>query len=63
MNSCPIGDFPFYMLIETSGSNEKHDKEKLNNFLEKQMSSESILDGVVVNEPSKIQVCFFYFAN
>lgn len=42
------------MLIETSGSNERHDEEKLNDFLEKQMSTNAILDGVVVNEPSKI---------
>lgn len=53
---CPIGDYPFYMLIETSGSNERHDAEKLNYFLEKQMSTDTILDGVIVSEPSKINV-------
>ena len=33
--SNPIADNNFYMLIETSGSNEQHDEEKVQNFLEK----------------------------
>lgn len=49
------------MLIETSGSNETHDEEKLNHFLEKQMASDTISDGVIVNEPSKIHVTYSIF--
>ena len=30
----PIATFPFYVLVETSGSNFDHDSEKLNSFLE-----------------------------
>ena len=33
--SNPIADNNFYMLIETSGSNEQHDEEKVQSFLEK----------------------------
>lgn len=51
----PISDCPFYILIETSGSNERHDEEKLSSFLEFEMGSGLILDGTVTNEPSKVQ--------
>jgi FAD/FMN-containing dehydrogenase len=51
----PIGKYPFYMLIETSGSNMHHDEEKLNNFLEKSMERAIVVDGVVTNEPGKIK--------
>lgn len=54
MNS-PIEDFPFYVLIETSGSNGKHDEEKLNQFLENVMSSGLVQDGTVTTELTKIQ--------
>ncbi|VEN44632.1 unnamed protein product [Callosobruchus maculatus] len=30
----PIGNYPFYLLIETSGSNPEHDADKLNKFLD-----------------------------
>lgn len=46
------------MLIETSGSNISHDEEKLNNFLDQQMNKGVILDGCIVNEPSKIHVSY-----
>ena len=52
----PIGDFPFYMLIETSGSNGTHDEEKLTNFLENSMANGVVLDGTVASEPSRIKV-------
>lgn len=52
----PVGDFPFYMLIETRGSNAEHDEEKLNRFLETQLSSGVVLDGTATSEPSKIHV-------
>ncbi|XP_063379361.1 D-2-hydroxyglutarate dehydrogenase, mitochondrial [Cydia fagiglandana] len=51
----PIADFPFYVLVETHGSDETHDSEKLNRFLEREMGSGLILDGTVASEPAKIQ--------
>ncbi|XP_044014586.1 D-2-hydroxyglutarate dehydrogenase, mitochondrial [Aphidius gifuensis] len=45
----------FYMIIETSGSNQKHDEEKLNDFLEKSMSNNFIEDGTLSGDPAKIQ--------
>lgn len=52
--SPPLGEYPFYLLLETSGSNLKHDDEKLSTFLEKAMDRGLVLDGVSTNEPSKI---------
>lgn len=52
----PIGDFPFYVLIETSGSNETHDMEKLTKFFEETMESGLVLDGTLCSEPSRIKV-------
>lgn len=43
------------MLIETSGSNQDHDEEKLNNFLQKAMNTSLVVDGVTTNEPSKMR--------
>lgn len=43
------------MLIETSGSNSIHDKEKFNKFIECGMESQEILDGVMTDEPGKIR--------
>ncbi|TMW43396.1 hypothetical protein DOY81_011524 [Sarcophaga bullata] len=51
----PIEGFPFYMLIETSGSNSEHDLEKLNNFLQFVMEKGDVLDGTCTGEPSKMQ--------
>ncbi|XP_048521200.1 D-2-hydroxyglutarate dehydrogenase, mitochondrial [Dendroctonus ponderosae] len=51
----PLAEFPFYMLIETHGSSDAHDQEKLNLFLEDVMLSKLILDGIVTNEPSKMK--------
>lgn len=55
-SSPPIGLYPFYLLIETSGSNAEHDEEKLNKYLEKYLSNGIVLDGTVTNEPGKIKV-------
>lgn len=52
----PIGEFPFYMLIETSGSNGTHDEEKLTKFLETLMANGVVRDGTVASEPSRIKV-------
>lgn len=44
------------MMIETSGSNEVHDTEKLKKFLHKTMVEEEIVkDGVSIDEPGKMQ--------
>ncbi|XP_075214603.1 D-2-hydroxyglutaric acid dehydrogenase isoform X2 [Lycorma delicatula] len=51
----PIDEFPFYVLIETSGSDVNHDEEKLNVFLDKAMTRGIVIDGIVTNEPSKMQ--------
>ena len=53
----PVAEFPFYILIETSGSNGSHDEEKLNTFLEGMMESGLVSDGTVATEMTKIQVC------
>lgn len=50
----PIDEFPFYLLLETSGSNLKHDEEKLSHFLETTMNQGLVQNGVVTSEPSKI---------
>jgi FAD/FMN-containing dehydrogenase len=52
----PIGEFPFYMLIETSGSNGTHDEEKLTDFLERSLASGVVCDGTVASEPSRIKL-------
>lgn len=54
--SCPIPNMPFYILIETSGSNNAHDEEKLSNFLTTCMNENIILDGMTTSEPSKMKV-------
>lgn len=53
--SSPLDDYPFYLLLETSGSNSKHDEEKINSFLEKAMGLGVVQNGVTVSEPSKVQ--------
>lgn len=49
------GDYPFYCLIETSGSNGDHDNEKLEAFLEHVMEEEIVADGVVAQDDTQIQ--------
>nr|POE87401.1 putative d-lactate dehydrogenase, mitochondrial [Quercus suber] len=48
-------EHPFYCLIETSGSNNEHDEEKLNNFLEHVMGEEIVSDGVVAQDETQLQ--------
>lgn len=52
----PIENYPFYMLIESQGSNNDHDEEKMSNFLTHLMDSGIIKNGIVTNEPSKMKV-------
>ena len=54
--SCPIPNMEFYILIETSGSNNAHDEEKLNDFLTICMNEGIIVDGITTSEPSKMKV-------
>ncbi|XP_035891720.1 D-2-hydroxyglutarate dehydrogenase, mitochondrial [Anopheles stephensi] len=51
----PIEKYPFYMLIETSGSDAGHDEEKLTRFLEQTMEQGLVVDGTVTNEPTKMK--------
>nr|AKD42955.1 CG3835-RB [Drosophila melanogaster]AKD42956.1 CG3835-RC [Drosophila melanogaster]AKD42957.1 CG3835-RA [Drosophila melanogaster]AKD42985.1 CG3835-RB [Drosophila melanogaster]AKD42986.1 CG3835-RC [Drosophila melanogaster] len=51
----PISGFPFYMLIETSGSNGDHDEEKINQFIGDGMERGEIQDGTVTGDPGKVQ--------
>ncbi|PNS16541.1 hypothetical protein CAC42_275 [Sphaceloma murrayae] len=44
------GEHPFYVLIETQGSNGEHDGEKLEAFLEHVMGEEIVQDGVVAQD-------------
>ncbi|NXP38965.1 D2HDH protein, partial [Leiothrix lutea] len=53
--SSPVADSPFYVLIETSGSNSSHDEEKLNNFLDQAMASGLVTDGTVATDDKKIK--------
>jgi D-2-hydroxyglutarate dehydrogenase len=43
------------MLIETSGSRQEHDEEKLNDFLQSAMEQSLVIDGVTTNEPGKMR--------
>ena len=54
--SCPLPDMPFYVLIETSGSNNAHDEEKIYNYLTTCAQEKIILDGITTSEPSKMKV-------
>lgn len=51
----PITDCPFYIVIETSGSDPTHDEEKLHHFLEEAMTSSLVTDGTVATEEGKIK--------
>uniref|UniRef100_A0A182UC52 D-2-hydroxyglutarate dehydrogenase, mitochondrial n=1 Tax=Anopheles melas TaxID=34690 RepID=A0A182UC52_9DIPT len=52
----PIDKYPFYMLIETSGSDAGHDEEKLARFLEQTMEQGLVQDGTVTNDSTKMKV-------
>jgi FAD/FMN-containing dehydrogenase len=48
------GEYPFYCLIETSGSNTEHDNEKLEGFLEHVMGEGIVEDGVLAENQTQI---------
>ncbi|KAI1636704.1 D-lactate dehydrogenase 2 mitochondrial precursor [Biscogniauxia mediterranea] len=55
-NKRPLeGEYPFYCLIETSGSNSAHDSEKLEAFLDQLMSEGIVSDGVVAQDETQIK--------
>ncbi|CAH0480834.1 unnamed protein product [Peronospora belbahrii] len=49
---------PYYMLIETSGSNAGHDMEKLNEYLENVMESGVVVDGTVAQDEAQARKLF-----
>jgi FAD/FMN-containing dehydrogenase len=55
-NKQPIeGEYPFYCLIETSGSNAEHDMEKLEAFLENVMGEGIVADGVLAQDETQFK--------
>jgi FAD/FMN-containing dehydrogenase len=48
-------EYPFYCLIETSGSSADHDSEKLSSFLEHVLQEGVVADGVLAQDESQIQ--------
>ncbi|KAF1809606.1 D-lactate dehydrogenase-like protein 2 [Eremomyces bilateralis CBS 781.70] len=48
------GEYPFYCLIETSGSNSEHDSEKLQTFLEDVMEKGIVQDGTMAQDQTQI---------
>ncbi|KAJ5089037.1 FAD-binding type 2 [Penicillium argentinense] len=49
------GEYPFYCLIETSGSNAEHDMAKLESFLENVMGEGIVADGVLAQDETQFQ--------
>jgi FAD/FMN-containing dehydrogenase len=55
-NKRPLeSQYPFYCLVETSGSNSEHDSQKLEAFLEDVMSREIVADGVLAQDETQIK--------
>ncbi|PVU93883.1 hypothetical protein BB559_003136, partial [Furculomyces boomerangus] len=53
--SNPLSEkYPFYALVETSGSNAEHDETKLTSFLELTMEEGLVKDGVLAQDKSQI---------
>ncbi|CCK68737.1 D-lactate dehydrogenase KNAG_0B02950 [Huiozyma naganishii CBS 8797] len=52
----PLEDeYPFYILLETSGSNKEHDDAKLEKFLETAMESELVIDGTMAQDETELK--------
>ena len=49
----PVSDFPFYVLVETHGSVDSHDQEKLEGFLETAMTEGYVGDGIVAQDQTQ----------
>lgn len=52
--SCPISPQRFYMVIETHGSHEAHDEEKMSSFLSDAMDKGFVIDGTYTTQPSTV---------
>lgn len=48
-------EYPFYVLIETSGSSKEHDDEKLENFLANQMEEGLVDDGIIAQDETQLK--------
>ncbi|CAG9856913.1 unnamed protein product [Phyllotreta striolata] len=51
----PIDDYPFYLMLETTGSNESHDQEKLNKLFEEVIQKGLVLNGTVASDAKKVE--------
>lgn len=49
------GEYPFYILIETSGSNKEHDDEKLEAFLGTAMEDGLVDDGIIAQDEAQLK--------
>lgn len=49
------GEYPFYVLIETSGSNRDHDMEKIENFLGNAMEEGLVDDGIIAQDETQLR--------
>lgn len=49
------GQYPFYILIETSGSNKEHDDEKLESFLGTAMEDGLVDDGIIAQDEAQLK--------
>lgn len=49
------GEYPFYVLIETSGSNRDHDMEKLETFLGNAMEEGLVEDGIIAQDETQLR--------
>lgn len=47
-------DCAFYMVIETHGSREDHDNEKMESFVEKAITSDIVKDGTYTSDPTRM---------
>lgn len=55
-NKYPLeGEYPFYCVVETSGSNAEHDMAKLEAFLEHIMGEGIVADGVLAQDETQFQ--------
>lgn len=53
-NPLPQAETPFYLLVETSGSHQGHDREKLDLFLESVMEDALVADGAVAQDQAQL---------
>ncbi|CAG8546908.1 1603_t:CDS:10 [Dentiscutata erythropus] len=51
----PLDEYPFYVLIETGGSNKDHDEEKLANFLETVMEKGIVENGIIAQDNTQMK--------